>query len=43
MILGMALRIVSEKKLPEEKDLEKKIKSEKYYEDLVEDELKNRN
>jgi cytochrome c-type biogenesis protein CcmF len=43
MILGMVLRIVSEKKLPEEKDPEKKIKGEKYYEDLVEDELKNRN
>jgi cytochrome c-type biogenesis protein CcmF len=40
MILGMVLRIVSEKKLPKEKHPEKKIKSEKYYEDLVEDELK---
>jgi len=42
MILGMVLRIVSEIKLPKESDLEKNIKSEKYYEDLVEDELKNR-
>ncbi len=47
MALGMILRIVSEKKLPKERDIEKKrgkdekkIKSEKYYEGLVEDELK---
>ena len=47
MALGMILRIVSEKKLPKERDIEKKrgkdekkIKSEKYYEGLVEEELK---
>ncbi len=47
MVLGMILRIASEKKLPKERDIEKKrgkdekkIKSEKYYEGLVEEELK---
>ena len=47
MILGMILRIISEKKLLKRRDLEKKkdkdvqkIKSGKYYEDLVEEELK---
>ena len=47
MVLGMVLRIVSEKKMLKEIDIEKKrdkdekkIKSEKYYEDRVEGELK---
>ena len=47
MALGMILRIASGKKLPKEWDIEtkrgkdeKKIKSEKYYEDRVEEELK---
>ena len=47
MVLGMILRIASEKKLPKDRDIEKKrgkdekkIKSEKYYEGLVEEELK---
>lgn len=47
MVLGMVLRIASEKKLSKERDIkkrrdedEKKIKSEKYYEDRVERELK---
>ena len=41
MILGMILRIASEKKLPKDSKLKKtKENTELYYEDLVEEELK---
>ncbi len=41
MVLGMVLRITSEKKLTKEIDIKKKREiDEKYYEDLVEEELK---
>jgi hypothetical protein len=47
MVIGMILRVISEKKLTKEKiydkkiiDDEKKIKSGNFYENLVEEELK---